>query len=108
MRAQMDDLKSKASSSRQRFEEAKKTQSDSTTQNRVLDGLNRLRASGRVSGFHVRQTSVSLLFEVLTVHSKGRLGSLGTIPDKYDVAVSTACPALNNMVVDTEIGRAHV
>lgn len=32
---------------------------------------------------------------------KGRLGSLGTIPDKYDVAVSTACGALNNLVVDT-------
>lgn len=31
---------------------------------------------------------------------QGRLGSLGTIPDKYDVAVSTACGALNNMVVD--------
>jgi structural maintenance of chromosome 4 len=29
------------------------------------------------------------------------LGSLGTIPDKYDVAISTACPALNNLVVDT-------
>ena len=29
------------------------------------------------------------------------MGSLGTIPDKYDVAVSTACGALNNMVVDT-------
>lgn len=32
---------------------------------------------------------------------QGRLGSLGTIPDKYDVAVSTACGALNNLVVDT-------
>lgn len=31
---------------------------------------------------------------------KGRLGSLGTIPEKYDVAVSTACGALNNLVVD--------
>jgi structural maintenance of chromosome 4 len=32
---------------------------------------------------------------------QGRLGSLGTIPDKYDVAISTACSALNNLVVDT-------
>jgi structural maintenance of chromosome 4 len=32
---------------------------------------------------------------------KGRLGSLGTIPDKYDVAISTACGALDNMVVDS-------
>ena len=29
------------------------------------------------------------------------MGSLGTIPGKYDIAVSTACGALNNMVVDT-------
>ena len=33
--------------------------------------------------------------------AQGRLGSLGTISDKYDVAVSTACGALNNLVVDT-------
>lgn len=31
----------------------------------------------------------------------GRLGSLGTIDAKYDVAVSTAAPELNNLVVDT-------
>src|SRR5215471_19293811 len=31
---------------------------------------------------------------------QGRLGSLGVIDDKYDVAVSTACPQLNNIVVD--------
>lgn len=29
------------------------------------------------------------------------MGSLGTIPDKYDVAVTTACGALNHLVVDT-------
>lgn len=32
---------------------------------------------------------------------QGRLGSLGTIPEEYDVAVTTAVGALNNMVVDT-------
>ena len=35
------------------------------------------------------------------VMEQGRLGSLGTIPDKYDVAITTACGSLNNMVVDT-------
>ena len=30
----------------------------------------------------------------------GRLGDLGTIDDKYDVAVSTACSALNNIVCE--------
>ena len=34
---------------------------------------------------------------------------MGTIPDKYDVAVSTACGALNNLVVDTvEQGQACI
>lgn len=31
----------------------------------------------------------------------GRLGDLGTIASKYDVAISTACGALNHIVVDT-------
>lgn len=32
---------------------------------------------------------------------RGRLGDLGHIDGKYDVAVTTACGALNNIVVDT-------
>ena len=63
-----------------------------------MDSLTRLRNSGRVSGFHV-----SLAWEFLNephVTEQGRLGSLGTIPDKYDVAITTACGSLNNMVVD--------
>ncbi len=37
----------------------------------------------------------------ITLESRaGRLGDLGTIADKYDVAVSTACGALNNVVVE--------
>ena len=31
----------------------------------------------------------------------GRLGSLGAIDDKYDCAITTACGALNFLVVDT-------
>ena len=38
---------------------------------------------------------------------QGRLGDLGVIDDKYDVAVTTACGALNNLVVDAvEQGQA--
>lgn len=43
----------------------------------------RLKESGRIEGFH------------------GRLGNLGTIDARYDIAISTACPQLDNMVVDT-------
>jgi structural maintenance of chromosome 4 len=35
------------------------------------------------------------------VVKQGRLGSLGTIDEKYDIAISTACGQLNNLVVDT-------
>ncbi|KAJ3333038.1 hypothetical protein HDU76_011991 [Blyttiomyces sp. JEL0837] len=31
----------------------------------------------------------------------GRLGDLGIIDDKYDIAISTACPLLDNIVVET-------
>ncbi|KAF8274355.1 RecF/RecN/SMC [Lactarius quietus] len=83
LNTRVNQLRAQASSTRQRIEEAKASQAANTSQNKVLDSLTRLRNSGRVSGFH------------------GRLGSLGTIPDKYDVAITTACGSLNNMVVDT-------
>ena len=35
------------------------------------------------------------------VTEQGRLGSLGTIPDKYNMAITTACGSLNNLVTDT-------
>jgi len=31
----------------------------------------------------------------------GRLGDLATIDEKYDIAISTACPGLDDIVVDT-------
>ena len=37
------------------------------------------------------------------------MGNLGVIDDKYDVAISTACPALNNIVVDSiEVGQTCI
>ncbi|KAI1790910.1 RecF/RecN/SMC protein [Ganoderma leucocontextum] len=87
----MQNLRAKASASRAKADETRSSQERSHSNNRVLDGLNRLKSQGRISGFH------------------GRLGALGTIPDKFDVAVSTACGALSNMVVDTvEQGQACI
>ncbi|KAF9469527.1 RecF/RecN/SMC N terminal domain-containing protein [Collybia nuda] len=89
--ASVQDLRSKASSSRQKVDEARASQASNKSQNNVLDSLTRLKNAGRIQGFH------------------GRLGSLGTIPDKYDVAVSTACPTLNHIVVDkVEQGQACI
>ena len=50
---------------------------------RVLDSLMKQHEQGSITGIH------------------GRLGDLGTIDEKYDVAISTACPGLDDIVVDT-------
>jgi structural maintenance of chromosome 4 len=54
MQEQGEKLREKASSSRHKAEEAKASQTANTSQNAVLDTLNRLKASGRIHGFHVR------------------------------------------------------
>ncbi|KAJ6475290.1 RecF/RecN/SMC [Mycena vitilis] len=81
-RQEVQGCKTKASSSRQKAAEARNSVAEKTSQNKVVDGLTRYKNAGRITGFY------------------GRLGSLGTIPDKYDVAISTACPGLHHMVVD--------
>ncbi|KKK20217.1 hypothetical protein AOCH_005760 [Aspergillus ochraceoroseus] len=82
------EVRAHVSSARQRAEEARASVANTQNRGSVLTGLMRLKESGRIEGFH------------------GRLGNLGTIDEKYDVAISTACPALDNMVVDTvEVGQ---
>ncbi|KAH0542090.1 hypothetical protein FGG08_003470 [Glutinoglossum americanum] len=82
------EVRSQLSGARQRAEEARASLANTQTQGNVLTGLMRLKESGRIEGFH------------------GRLGSLGTIDQRYDVAISTACPSLDNIVVDSvEIGQ---
>jgi len=61
------------------------------------------------SMYVLRICSCSFTNHSLSSSLQGRLGSLGTIPDKYDVAISTACPQLHHMVVDTvEQGQACI
>ena len=82
------EMRSQLSGARQKADEARASLSNSQSQGNVLAGLTRLKESGRIEGFH------------------GRLGNLGTIDQKYDVAISTACPSLENLVVETvEIGQ---
>ncbi|KAL8735529.1 MAG: hypothetical protein Q9166_000697 [cf. Caloplaca sp. 2 TL-2023] len=82
------ELRSQLSGARQKADEARASLSSSQSQGNVLNGLMRLKESGRIEGFH------------------GRLGNLGTIDQKYDVAISTACPSLENLVVDSvEVGQ---
>lgn len=85
------ELRARLSGARQKADEARSSLSQTQTQGNVLTGLMRLRESGRVEGFH------------------GRLGNLGTIDQKYDVAISTACGALDNFVTDTvEAGQVCI
>ncbi len=76
-------LRSQLSNARQKAEEARSSLAQTQTQGNVLTALMRMKESGRIDGFH------------------GRLGNLGTIDQKYDVAISTACGALDNFVTDT-------
>ncbi|KAI9845416.1 MAG: hypothetical protein M1837_004894 [Sclerophora amabilis] len=85
---QEPDIRSRISAARQKADEARASLSNSQTQGNVLTGLMRLKESGRINGFH------------------GRLGNLGAIDQRYDVAISTACPSLDNLVVDSvEVGQ---
>lgn len=68
---------------RKKAYEARSSMKKSQSQGKMLDGVLRMKESGRIRGIH------------------NRLGSLGVIDDQYDVAISTACPALGNIVVDT-------
>ncbi|KAK3718676.1 Structural maintenance of chromosomes protein 4 [Vermiconidia calcicola] len=84
-------IKSKLSGARQKADEARASLSATQSQGNVLSSLTRLKESGRIDGFH------------------GRLGNLGAIDQKYDVAISTACPALDNLIVETtEVGQQCV
>lgn len=76
-------VREKVSRARQRADEARSSLSQTQNRGNVLTALMRMKESGRIDGFH------------------GRLGNLGTIDEKYDVAISTACGALDNFVTDT-------
>ena len=79
----LKDMQSVLTAQRQRANEARSALSTVQNKNKVLTSLSRLEKSGRISGFH------------------GRLGDLGIISEKYDIAISTACPRLDDIVVDT-------
>lgn len=76
-------FRAQLSNARQRADEARSSLAATQTQGNVLTALMRMKESGRIDGFH------------------GRLGNLGAIDPMYDVAISTACPALDNFVTDT-------
>ncbi|KAM4693734.1 structural maintenance of chromosomes protein 4 [Discoglossus pictus] len=68
---------------RQKVEEAKSSLAANRSRGKVLDALLQQKKSGKISGIF------------------GRLGDLGAIDEKYDVAISSSCGALDHIVVDT-------
>uniref|UniRef100_A0A665U7E5 Structural maintenance of chromosomes protein n=1 Tax=Echeneis naucrates TaxID=173247 RepID=A0A665U7E5_ECHNA len=68
---------------RQKVDEAKSSLSSNRSRGKVLDALMQQKKSGGIPGIF------------------GRLGDLGAIDEKYDVAISSSCGALDNIVVDT-------
>ncbi|CCK71259.1 condensin subunit SMC4 KNAG_0G02020 [Huiozyma naganishii CBS 8797] len=87
----LNEMKAILNSHRQKTMEARSTVSTAQNKNKVLTSLMRMQQSGRINGFH------------------GRLGDLGIIADQYDVAISTACPRLDDMVVESvECGQTCI
>lgn len=83
VRAQEDEATQILRRKRVQFDEQKLSMQASRSRNRVLDALMTEKREGRLPGIF------------------GRLGNLGAIDLKYDVAISTACGPLDNIVVDT-------
>lgn len=79
----LEGKKVRLASARLKTQDAISELSSIQNKSKVLVSLTKLLRSGRITGLH------------------GRLGDLGQIDDKYDVAISTACPALDSMVVET-------
>ncbi|XP_048121194.1 structural maintenance of chromosomes protein 4 [Alosa alosa] len=68
---------------RQKVEEAKSSLSSNRSRGKVLEALMQQKRSGQIPGI------------------LGRLGDLGAIDEKYDIAISSSCGALDNILVDT-------
>ncbi|NXX51325.1 SMC4 protein, partial [Tricholaema leucomelas] len=68
---------------RQKAEEARSSLAQSRNRGKVLEALLQQKRAGKLPGIY------------------GRLGDLGAIAEKYDVAISSSCGALDHVVVDT-------
>ncbi|EEB05847.2 condensin complex subunit Cut3 [Schizosaccharomyces japonicus yFS275] len=78
----MQKLRAKLRSCQVQVDEIRSSLQASKNRGSVLNGLTQLHQAGKLPGFF------------------GRLGSLGVIDQRYDVAITTACPALNHIVVE--------
>lgn len=89
-----DEKKSKSilNAAKSAVDEAKESSQSSKSRGNLYSSLMKQKETGNIKGICV----ISCLFNL-----KGRLGNLGVIDDKYDVAVTTACGSLDSIVVET-------
>mmetsp|Transcript_5244 Transcript_5244/g.12460 ORF Transcript_5244/g.12460 Transcript_5244/m.12460 type:complete len:1318 (+) Transcript_5244:93-4046(+) len=78
-----ENKKSEVASLRAKAEEGRLERNNSQGRSGLIRAVEKEAKKGSITGFH------------------GRLGDLGTIEGKYDVAISTACSALDHLVVQT-------
>ncbi|NXX89907.1 SMC4 protein, partial [Centropus bengalensis] len=83
LRSEESSAKNLVRNLRQKVEEAKSSLAQTRSRGKVLEALLQQKKSGSIPGLY------------------GRLGDLGAIAEKYDVAISSCCGALDNIVVDT-------
>ena len=83
MKLKLDKMKHHITKAKNKYHDSAQAFQSKQNQSSVLAALTKLGKSGRIEGFY------------------GKLGDLGTIDEKYDIAVSTAAPGLDSMVVET-------
>uniref|UniRef100_A0A2P2HWI0 Structural maintenance of chromosomes protein n=1 Tax=Hirondellea gigas TaxID=1518452 RepID=A0A2P2HWI0_9CRUS len=89
--AELSQVEGQLGKERVKLEESRSAMQSSRSRGRVQDALLEQKMNGNIPGIF------------------GRLGDLGGIDATYDVAISTACGALDNLVVDTvETGQACI
>lgn len=76
------EITNKLQATQSHLTDAEHSSKSAKSRGKVTDFLMELKASGKIAGIF------------------GRLGNLGAIDGKYDVAISSCCPALENIVVD--------
>ncbi|RKO85939.1 hypothetical protein BDK51DRAFT_32037, partial [Blyttiomyces helicus] len=86
-----EELKVSFNAARQKADEARASLQSAQTRGKLHESIMQQSQRGRINGIC------------------GRLGDLGVIDSKYDVAITTACGALESIVVDTvEAGQACI
>ncbi|XP_053169002.1 structural maintenance of chromosomes protein 4 isoform X2 [Hemicordylus capensis] len=87
------DIKNCVRDLRQKVEEARSSLAINKSRGKVLEALIQQKKSGKIPGIYGRLVGSRIWIFIF--------GDLGAIDEKYDVAISSSCGALDHIVVDT-------